>query len=611
MYKQHVKFFFTATLILLVSFAGICQMNQSEYLEAKRQFSLENYEAARLGFKNLVSDPTFGSYASFYYALSARKKGDYMLAYNMWKQVLTKYTNWKQKDEVVYWLANTSFYLKKYEEGFGYYDMLPKNLKTLTKQECLYKLSTSELREAYQANNTNEVVATLLYDSLSTTTLEAEDSEMMKEIAEKYNLSKSVLSSDLPIIKKEKYAIAVVLPFMFESLESPQNIIKNSLIWELYEGMRLAQSDLKEKGIDLEIFPYDTKKSKSATQALIDKGYLTNADAIIGPLYEAPNKLIKEFSKNQKINMINPISSNSDVISNNPFAFLFHPSYETQGKFAAKYACKRFKKNKKAFIFYETKRDSILAKSYLDELEANNFFVIRFEQITNEKAQIIRRDFTQTNQIRLSKSYTEEEIDSARLNGRYIKSKLLRRNNTGALIKDENGDPITVFYENRFRIKKDSIGHVFVATSSNLLANNFISLSEIRNDTIGLIGYDNWLSFSTTSYNQLERLGVAFISPSLVNKDTEDFDTVKNSFINTIGCEPGEYHVIGYELVYQLGLLFSENGKYFQRGLMNNEYKDGKLMYGLKYGSNNDNQIVPVTKLEKLELINQLKNDKD
>ena len=48
-----------------------------------------------------------------------------------------------------------------------------------------------------------------------------------------------------------------------------------------------------------------------------------------------------------------------------------------------------------------------------------------------------------------------------------------------------------------------------------------------------------------------------------------------------------------------------KHGKYFQRGLIEDEFIEGEVMNGLRYGGYNDNQIVPILTLKNLELVDQ------
>ncbi len=591
--------------ILTLSFLGLFgQSNQSEYLEAKRQFSLGNYLSAQESFKLLMRDKDFGPYASFYFALSALKQGNKKEAYDVWLQTSNKFPQWDKQEEVRYWLAYTALELKFYQKAFRHLEKLPYRLK-----EALIKnvFSTYSLEESQDAYNQlpNKTTASFLVKKIVKQPYEDRDHFLIQELTDKYDLKIFNLDDDLEIVKKDKYSVAVVLPFMYESLNNPQTVIKNKIISNLYQGMLMAQLDLNKVGISLELFPYDTKKSRQNTVALTESGVLDNADAIIGPLYNGPNDVINQYSSQRKISMINPLSSNIDMIKNNSFAFLFKPSYETQGRYAAKYVSNKVN-NKLAYILFESHRDSLLAAAYKNEIEKQGFLVLKYEQITNESAQAIQLEFTEKYEDILDDSYSDEQRDSINsIPGRIVKSRAKRSEEDGKFIKDDEGNDVIEFYEERLVIPEDSIGHMMVASSSNLMVNNFISLAEVRTDTIEIIGYQNWLDFSILSYNQLERLGITFISPNNFNKKLPWYSDFKQEMIDAFHQEPDEYHLLGYELVYQIGMLMKEYGKYFQIGLRSGKEYKGKFMRGIQYGAFNDNQIVPMTQLEDLQLVDQ------
>ena len=592
--------------VLVVSALSICaQSGQGEFLEAKRQFGLGNYAAARLAFRDLSDDIIFGGYSSFYYALSAMELGQLKAAEDMFRQIQVKYPDWDQQRDVSYWLSHLAFSQGKLRQAFQQVGKIPEEWKLFLIDNFLGKMSIKGLDSAYALNPDNSYIGAYYAKAIQSQPYDQRDRLMLSELAEKFDISIAPDES-LPVIKKEEYAVALVLPFMYESLATPQTVIRNSIIFDLYQGMSQAQEDLEARGIKLNLFPFDTQKKGSVTNDLIKDGKLDKADVIIGPIYSDPIKFISEFSKTNKITMVNPVSSNEGIIGDNPYSYLFKPAYATQGREAARYASQKFSDNKKLYIFYETDRDSIVAGAYLKTIEQDSFLVMGFERLTNESAQQFQLDFTKQHEVRLDTRYSQDEIDSiALMPGRVVRTRNLRDKGTGRIIRDKNGKNVIRSYELKFTVAPHSIGHIFVATSSNLLANNFISLAEVRSDGIGIIGYENWLDFSLVSFAQLERLQVDFLSPSYYDVENDDYERMKKAFIERIGREPGEYHIYGYELIWHIGQLMKENGKYFQRGLLSGEFRPGYLMEGLKYGPYKDNQLVPITTLKNLELKKQ------
>jgi len=457
------------SIILISAFS---QSKQSEYLEAKRQFGLENYRNAMGSFRSLTNDPVFGAHASFYYALSAYYQEVPQAALDTWKEILRKYPNWDQKDEVNFWISKLSFEKKRYLDGVRYAADLPVDLKNSLLSTTRNNLDLEEIDGLYAANQENELLAILYFQALSNQPYEDRDHKMLISLSNKFDFNIESLLSDMPKIKKEKYGVALVLPFMFDSLENAQSVIRNSIIFELYQGMVLAQDSLEKEGILLEFFPYDTKKLGFWARRLANQGILDEVDLIIGPLYADPNQAITSYSIEKEIPMLNPLSSNGSIVKENRLAYLFKPSYETQGRKAGEYAAKKFTKNKNAMILFESLRDQIVAEAYKKVLEEDSFNIVLFDQIDSESALQMQADFTEQYEEVLD-SLTQEEIDSIILiPNRYVRTRVKRDALTGRVIQNTEGEDELEYYEMRYSIRQDTIGHIFAATSSNLLANN-------------------------------------------------------------------------------------------------------------------------------------------
>ena len=592
------------SILFFVLFSLSAQTGQGEYLEAKRQFGLGNYKEAMQSFQLLGNDRNLGEYASFYYALSALKLDQPKIAEDMWKQIQVKYPNWDKQLEIDYWLAYIAFDQGKFWQAFGQAEKLQENWKNYLLDNILNKMSLSDLDSAYVLNPDHRYIGKYYAKAIQKQPYEERNQLMLIELAEKFDLTIGIGES-LPVIKKDEYAVAIVLPFMFESLATPQTVIRNSIIFDLYQGAELAQKDLRDKGIKLNLFPFDTQKKGPVTYELIKDKKLDKADVIVGPLYFEPARYISQFSKENKVTMINPVSSNEEIIGDNPYSYLFKSAYSTQGREAARFAAQKFTDNKKLFIFYETDRDSIIANAYRETIERDSFFVIRFERLTNKNAQQMQIDFTEQYKVYLP-MYSQEEIDSiALIPGRIVRTYNLRDEDSGRIVRDSKGEEVIKSYEVKFKVPPDSIGHIFAATSSNLLANNLISMAEVRSDSIGIIGYEEWLNFSLVSYTQLERLQVDFLSPSYYDIENANLDRIKRIFVDKVGKEPSAYHLYGYELIWHLGRMMDEHGKYFQRGWLDGEFRPGYVMEGVRYGPYRDNQVVPITTLKNLELQNQ------
>lgn len=555
--------------LFLVSFFSVrAQRGQSEYKEAKRRFREGDYAGAMRGFQELSQDSMFGAYATFYYALSAYHRGLHHVAMDGWKQVQIKYPDWNRMAEVNFWLALTAFELGEYEKSIEYVRLLPPALK-----------------KEFFANISGGLDA---------------------DLSRQFGIDQVEDTQNLSRAKKDRYSVAVVLPFMFDSPENPQAVIRNRIIYHLYQGMLVARDSLESMGINLALFPYDTKKKKSYATQIVEDGLLDRADLIIGPLYAEPNEVIVSYTRQHQIPMVNPLSSNISMVAGHSFGYLFQPSYTTQGRMAAHYAIDKFRENKNVMILFETSRDRRMAKAYQQVIESEGFKVIKFEKLTRESGLRLQKDFSEQYEYD-HHSLSEEGVDSINsLPGRHVISRVLRDPHTGRVEKTEEGEDVMRHYEMRFKIRRDSIGHIFAATSSNLLAQNIIGLVEVQGNHMGIIGYDDWLDFQQLSYSQMERLNLSLIHTFYFAKS---HNKVKEKIRKVFCNEADKHHYLGFELIMQLGSLLDQEGGDFRRALSTENYRKGYLMEGLRYGAYQDNQIVPIVTIEGLELVVQNQED--
>ena len=97
---------------------------------------------------------------------------------------------------------------------------------------------------------------------------------------------------------------------------------------------------------------------------------------------------------------------------------------------------------------------------------------------------------------------------------------------SGRIVKDGRGiDGLDTLYkyEEKFYIEDDSIGHVFVSSKNSLFASNVISAVDIRNDTISVIGFDEWLDFDLITIDQFQNLDISLISTSFINLESDEY----------------------------------------------------------------------------------------
>lgn len=605
---------------MLVAWGSYGQSDQAEFLEAKRLFAEEQYSSAKAAFSSLSQSPTFGKYAQYYFAISSFKQGSYNQAIDAFKQLLSQAPDWEQKAEVLYWLAYVGFETENYSIGFKAAAQYARETKNLDVEEQFIRaylsgLSVGALDTLVSVNQENRLLGALLLEKLNAQPYQERDFVRINQLVSRWNFDIAQFESvDLPDIRKDVYNIAVVMPFLFESLNNTNLISQNRLVMDMYQGMLLAAEDLAAIERPVNLYPYDTKRTKEVAEAITKKSGFKENDLIIGPLYAGPREVIGNYSKEHQINSLNPISSNADIINDNPYAFLMKPSYSTLAIKTAELAIAE-NENHYSMIFYEeNERDSTYAAIFKDRIEQAGFEVVLYQPINNQNAKALLDTLAATYYNYL----TKDEADSiGEIEGRFVRSRRVRSDELRRLAKDttfylpismdEDEEYEIVYYEEPFYMVQDSVGHILAATRSNLYANNMISAIESRRDSTKLYGYGDWLEFTMLSYNQLDRLGVALNDPEFIDLTGFDYQNLKERIITEFKTNPSINHFRGYEAVWFAGRMMHRYGKYFQRGLRNGTMVDGKVFEGYKFGVANDNQVVPVVRFKnaKLDVVNR------
>lgn len=540
---------------------------------------------------------SFVQYASFYYALSAYKNGDLGLARSMWLQVKKKYPKWENIKEVNFWLAQVYFEEGNYSEGIRFAKLSETNqVQGLIDNYVSEIEDIKELEFLNQQYPEDKIVAVNLANAMVKLPFSERNFSKLEQISSQFNLGQSSLG--LPEIgnsfKKETYNVAVVLPFMFDSLSNIRRISRNKFVMDIYEGILEAVDTLNSTEKIVNVFPYDTKRDVTIAKSVFEREEMKSMDLIIGPLFPEPSKVASDFCFDNKINMINPVSSNIEVVNNNPYSFLFKPADEIKAQKMADYAIESFE-NKRAFVFYDsTERDSVAAHIYKEKIAKEGFDVIHFLQVSDHKIADAHELLVGLYEVGLN----EEQRDSIMLiDERLVKEKKVKSE------EDEEIDSV-FYYQEFFNIAADSIGHIFVSSSKPLHASSFISAVEIRPDTIPILTNVSWTNFDMLTIDQMERLSIKFADPDFINFNKESYKMFRQKILRKYKKEPSINNCIGYDLMYYTGLMMKEYGHYFQKGALQSGTVQGQIFEGINYSTFNSNQYVPIVTFENAELKN-------
>ena len=534
-----------------------------QYKNAKELFDAGSYNLAMESFKALIpydKNNPYTEYASFYYAISAARQGYPAVAKEMLLLEKRLYPEWEHQDEINYWLAKIYFDQSEYFQALKILDEIRsasfEQDANAMKRNYLPAISDVEtLRMMLEEYSQDEEVGHALASAISLQPFLQQDRQVLNDVITRFGFSREEFSLSLaPVsIKKDRYRVSLLFPFLANTLEPTPKKKKSQFTLDLYEGMKLALDTLKAQGINIDLLAYDTERNPEVLKKLLESDELKFTDLIVGPLSLEEAKPVHDFSINNKINVINPVSNNSDFLGENPFALLFQPSYETIGIKSAEVAMARVKNKNCVVYFGENPKDSVMAFNFMKRATELGMKIVLAEELNNETSARIIATLTKA---------TEH---------------------------DEFKNPI------QFKLKKDSIGIIYVASDNPLIYTKVISSVETRSDSTIIIGSENWLNGDVV-YEKFERLHIVLAAPNFVAPNNLNYIDFRKKFIRKHGVFSADYFSyakVGFEFMMFIGRLLNRNGVYFQQGFASQSKIEGWLYTGYNFQEARDNQFIP------------------
>jgi hypothetical protein len=566
---------FVCCLLLVSSLSMlVAQDFKRDFKKAKELYNDGNYSSAMDAFKSLMvydRNNPYPEYACFYYALSAHRLGFALVAKEMFTQTKKIYPEWDQLDQVNYWLVK--IYLEQREYFHAW--QLAKEIKDPSIKpdlDALKKISLSKvddvemLKMLLEENPHDQIISYALAKAIGKQVIMI-DSSLLDSLAVEFKWTKEdfISSEVLKPIFKDRYRIALMLPFRTSTLDAGPGKKKSQSVLDIYQGMKLATDSLLREGILLDLLAYDTDHDSDVIKKLLKEPELKSADLIVGPLFQEDAKPVQEFSELNKINLIShPFSNNTDFIGQNPFAFLYQPSYATLGEKSAELLAAK-SSNKNCFVFYgESPKDSIMAFSFIRTALKLGLKIAYAEEVRSETSNDI-----------LATLATPTEFDEWKA-------------------------------PTQFKLKLDSIGSVFVASDDPLIYTKVINSVETRGDSVMVVGQESWLEDNSVELSKFEKIKVALASPNFASISSRPYIQFRKKYLQTHGVLPSNYAQKGYEFMMVMGHALKTYGVYFQEELMKQRVL-GALTFGYQILPTHDNGLVPFISFRhgRLEPINK------
>ena len=548
-------YFFLFVLVFIFSSNAFPQDNLAAYKRAKTLIGYGNYADAMELMRPYMEETKYGklaSYAQYHFGFSAFKNSQFELAKSVVKP-LADNKNWEKQDEAKYLLALIYFEESNNLEALQELSFI-KNPEILSQGEraslnYLRNTSVSFLIANLSKFRDNKGFQIALREQLEKQSIMSSDE---KVILQQLRSSVDSISPPNPSNKNlRSLDIAILLPFNYSGGTDVQILSQGNFILELYQGIRFALDELREKGYIINVRTFDTQRDNSRLQNILNDEFLINSDVIVGPIYPEETEIVFQFSQKYNIPFINPLSNLDDKIQGSEFAFLFRPAVSSLSIGLFKYIKNNVAGNRLAIGYSSAARD---------------------EQIATKTAEI-----------------------SGNSNFKIV---------TKTLISPKN---INEFFET-IQLGIDSLTNVdavIILSDDPNIAQATFGFMESKNVKTPVIVMDSWLYFNFASFEMLENQNFVFLGNNSIDFNNPNLELFRNGFNEEYGKYPSLNMHLGYELVYWIAETINPNRGFDFRGNLNqNRFKQGKITYGFDFTNSNNNQYVPVLKLSdgKLEV---------
>ncbi len=574
--------YFSFLFLIILSYhikAQTSEENQKNYLYGKELLKEERYEAAAQVFLPLTSEASLNAFskpASYLYALSAMKSGDLQAAKSMCLQLLQRYQNWDQKGNIYYLLANIYFEQNNYRLALQFLnkvDGLKKDSESMKTYYFIKQNSIDTLKAIQKDNPADEIIATILAQKLSSIIMNEQNKMLLSFLVQEFKLNINELRNEIKSTLKKNYNIALLFPFQLNEIDPTLSKRSNQYILDFYEGIKIAADTLKEKGIQVNLYTYDTEKETAIINSIMSLPEMKAMDLIIGPVYPVLVPVVADFSRKNNIINISPFSANSKIIENNEFSYLFQPTLEIQAGIAARYASENFKQDS-LFVYNYTPPKGRNRFRVKETTDRKNVMIFYGGEVKDSLLAVYHRDSCKANKLKVTHF---EKIKRSSL-------ELLK-----TILSDS--------------IKLSLCNHVFASTSDEVVAANIMSLMEISRQTTPLITRSDWLFFNLISFEQFEKRNVFFIHTDYYDYSSLLYRNFKETYVDRTKIYPTLYSVQGFELMMYFGKALNQYGTYFKYGLDESGFTKGMVFQGFDFSNSYSNKYVPLTRFKEKNIV--------
>ena len=491
--------------------------------------------------------------AAYLYAVAASRAKKWAEAEQMINLLRNRYPDWTGLPEALFLQSQVSFEQQDYDNALKVLNSLPAgtlaperaNMEAAYLPRIAEKATFQRLLKTYPQD---AALARTYADKLvGGGWYTAADQDQLDQLIGQFGLNRNAYTPRLGAAKKSSYNIGVLLPFEFND-PSWEKRRRNQFVTDLYAGLRLAQDSLQREGHPVQLFAYDTGADTTQLKQLLTLPELAGLDLLIGPVYKSGSKILARYAQQHQIAVVNPLSQDGSLVLDNAWHYLFEPSTATQARQAAQFAYTRLGGPRTAVVLYEdTNDEEAFGLAYKQAYEA--------------------------------------------LGGKVLQLRSLKSDDETSLAAGFAG------------IDLKTIGHLVVASDNPKSGVYTLSALRVQNARPPLITYASWLTNNRLSLDQLDSRDIYFLNPKYLDRNNAGVRRVRQLYTQQFKLPPSVFTYSGFEMLYYFGNQLHQYGAAFQQPLATGGPVSGAVFQGIGYPEGaHDNQYVPITKLERLEV---------
>ena len=289
---------------------------------------------------------------------------------------------------------------------------------------------------------------------------------------------------------------------------------------DFYEGVLLAVDSLKNAGMHVDLYTFDTNNDPGVVDSLLHLPVFRELDLIIGPVFPGLQKPVADFAYRNKIPVVSPLSSSGELEESYPDYFKVNPT--------------------KKYLIRKTA--DYIARDYLDK----NLVVLKMGEYRHlpeaELVSLVKNRFYAAKDNPGQEGGTFREYDYTEGGGLEGLKAVL--------------SPVV---ENVFIIPSETEGQISVAvTNLNAVAEDY---------PVTLVGLSNFQKYKSIQTEYFHHENLNFLSPYFVDYQSKQVNQFLRKYRRTYFAEPNQFSFQGYDVAFYFMSALFNYGKEFARYL--------------------------------------------